>query len=82
MLKLLNKTINNVNTQHRNKGCSNYQILIEDKNKYANQLIEENKRNKEWELYSNFLNSNLTPHKVGYIPRKINNKRKIKDILT
>ena len=45
----------------------------EDKNKYANQL---NKilKNKEWELYFNFLNSNLPPHKVWYIPREINKK--------
>ena len=52
------------------KGFNDYQILIENKNKYANQLIEEDKRNKEWKLYSNFLNLNLPPHKVGYIPRK------------
>ena len=72
MLKLLNKTINNVNAQHRKKGLCNYKILIEDKNKYADQLIEEDKRKKERKLYSNSLNSNLPPHKVGYTPRKIN----------
>ena len=69
MLKLLNETVNNVNIQHK-KGFNDYQILIENKNKYANQLIEEDKRNKKWKLYSNFLNLNLPPHKVGYIPRK------------
>ena len=36
-----------------------------------NQLIEEDKRNKERILYFNFLNSNLPPHKIGYIARKI-----------
>ena len=46
MLKSLNKAINNVNAQHRKKGLGNYKILIEDKNKYADQLIEEDKRNK------------------------------------
>ena len=31
MLKLLNETSNNVNTQYRKKEFSDYQILIEDK---------------------------------------------------
>ena len=47
------------------KGVNDCQILIENKNKYANQLIQKDKRNKKWKLYSNFLNLNLPPHKVG-----------------
>ena len=31
-----------VNTKHRKQGFSNYQILTEDKNKYTNQLTEQN----------------------------------------
>ena len=70
MLKLLNKTIKNVNNQHIKKGFSNYQIFIEDKNKYVHQLVEEEKRNKYNMHYVKFLDSNLLPHKVGSTPRK------------
>ena len=70
MLKLLNKTIKNVNNQHRKKWFSNYQIFIEDKNKYAHQLAEEVKWNKYNKCYLKFLDSNLLTHKVGYTQRK------------
>ena len=56
------------------KGFTNYQIFIEDKNEYANELIEEEERDKQRRLYSAFLNSRLPPHKVGYTPRKIKDK--------
>ena len=57
------------------KGFTNYQIFIEDKNKYTNELIEEKEeRDKQRRLYSALLNSSLPPHKVGYTPRKIEDK--------
>ena len=59
--------------QHRKKGFSDYQIFIEDKNKYAHQWIEEGKRKKEYRLYPNFLS--LPRHKVGYTVRKLFDKR-------
>ena len=56
------------------KGFTNYQIFIEDKNKNTNELIEEEESDKQRRLYSALSNSSLPPHKVGYTPRKIEDK--------
>ena len=75
MIKVLDNTINYVNHNHRRKGLNNYQIKIENKNKYVNKLIEDKNKEEEYRLYSNFLSSSLPPHKCGYTPRKPANKQ-------
>ena len=75
MIKVLDNTINYVNHNHRRKGLNNYQIKIENKNKYVNKLIEDKNKEEEYRLYSNFLSSSLRLHKCGYTPRKPANKQ-------
>ena len=59
---------------YRRKGLNNYQIKIENKNKYVNKLIEDKSKEEEYRLYSNFLSSSLPPRKCGYTRRKLANK--------
>ena len=47
MIKVLDNTINYVNHNHRRKGLNNYQIKIENKNKYVNNLIEDKSKEEE-----------------------------------
>ena len=75
MIQILDNTINYVNHNHRRKGLDNYQIKIENKNKYVNKLIEDKNKEDEYRLYSNFFSSSLPLHKSGYTPRKPANKQ-------
>ena len=47
MMKILDNTFNYVNHNHRRKGLNNYQIKIENKNKYVNNLIEDKSKEEE-----------------------------------
>ena len=47
MLKILDNTINDVNTQHIQQGFVKHKIVIDARNSYAPHLIEGYERNKQ-----------------------------------